>query len=104
MQADYTDPSEEVPQQLAKFAKVVDMERAKYKALKMLVDANEAPAPEALVVRVAERGMPGPKGPRGVRGADGDVGPQGPNGAPGPPGGENLSETRSLPPPDSSWL
>ena len=93
VQADYTDPSEEVPQQLAKFKKVVDMERAKYKTLKMLVDANEAPAPEALVVRVAERGMVGPKGPRGLRGADGDEGVQGPNGAPGTPGGEDLSAT-----------
>ena len=86
MQSDYTDPAQEVPEQLAKFKRAVSLEREKYKALKEIVDENEADKPEALVVRVAERGEVGPKGPRGVRGVQGDEGDPGPKGPPGPPG------------------
>ena len=79
-------PIDDVPMKLQRFKAAVAQERQEYKELKAIVDENEKPKPEAVVVRVAERGPRGPRGPRGLRGLPGDKGPDGPAGPPGPPG------------------
>jgi len=79
-------PIDDVPMKLKEFKKAVTAEEVEYNELKTIVDKNSQPNPEAVVVRVAERGPNGPKGNRGLRGAKGDTGPDGPEGPPGPPG------------------
>ena len=74
-----------MPQKLAAFKANVDQEMVAYKKLKEIV-GDGTPDPEALVVKVAERGPRGPMGPRGRRGDFGVAGQQGPPGPPGPPG------------------
>mmetsp|Transcript_37861 Transcript_37861/g.76579 ORF Transcript_37861/g.76579 Transcript_37861/m.76579 type:complete len:304 (+) Transcript_37861:35-946(+) len=77
---------DDIPAQLDAFKQKVAVERDMYQKLKKIVDDHSVPQPEAMVVKVAERGPVGPKGPRGVRGPQGDVGDVGPEGPPGPPG------------------
>lgn len=74
-----------VPQKLAAFKANVEREMVAYKKLKEIV-GDGTPDPEALVVKVAERGPRGPIGHRGRRGDFGLAGQQGPPGPPGPPG------------------
>lgn len=66
-----------------------------YKKLKEIV-GDGTPDPEALVVKVAERGPRGPMGPRGRRGDFGKIGDQGPPGPPGPPGEMTKPLTSSI--------
>lgn len=89
-------PWESIPQKLAEFKTTVEREEMVYNKLKAILDDNAKPAPEALVVHVAERGPPGPKGPRGARGPPGDQGPQGPAGPPGPPGDDGPRGPRGV--------
>lgn len=79
-------PWESIPDKLAQFQNTVEREKVVYDKLKAILDDNAKPAPQSLVVHVAERGPVGPHGSRGARGVPGDQGPKGPSGAPGPPG------------------
>eukprot|EP00286_Rhodomonas_abbreviata_P026560 CAMPEP_0181311246 /NCGR_PEP_ID=MMETSP1101-20121128/13031_1 /TAXON_ID=46948 /ORGANISM="Rhodomonas abbreviata, Strain Caron Lab Isolate" /LENGTH=296 /DNA_ID=CAMNT_0023417957 /DNA_START=9 /DNA_END=902 /DNA_ORIENTATION=+ len=84
-----TDSSmDDVPRLLDEFKTKVSAEQDMYKKLKAIVDEHSKPQPEAMVVKVAERGPVGPPGPRGFRGSQGDTGDIGPAGPPGPPGDE----------------
>jgi len=85
-QGDASSPWESVPKKLALFSKTVGEEEVVYNKLKKIVGLGAPPAPQSLVVHVAERGPMGPPGPRGSRGAVGKVGQQGVDGPPGPPG------------------
>lgn len=89
-------PWESIPDKLAHFKTNVEREEKVYNKLKAILDNNAKPAPQALVVHVAERGPPGPKGPRGSRGIPGDQGPQGPTGPPGPPGDDGPRGARGV--------
>mmetsp|Transcript_43069 Transcript_43069/g.107777 ORF Transcript_43069/g.107777 Transcript_43069/m.107777 type:complete len:297 (+) Transcript_43069:31-921(+) len=85
-QGDPSSPWESVPKKLAVFKATVGEEEKVYEKLKKIVGLGAPPAPQSLVVHVAERGPPGPPGNRGSRGSVGKTGSAGMVGPPGPPG------------------